>query len=76
MTNAGETKLEPGMCAGFKAGTGDAHHLDNRSDEEVVYLEIGDRTPGDTAVYPDDDIQILRRADGSVSYARKDGTAY
>ena len=26
VTNAGETPLKPGMCAGFKAGTGDAHH--------------------------------------------------
>src|SRR5262245_19899532 len=26
ITDAGETLLDPGMCAGFKAGTGDAHH--------------------------------------------------
>src|SRR5688572_11176248 len=26
-TDFGETVLSPGMCAGFKAGTGDAHHL-------------------------------------------------
>src|SRR3954453_19806630 len=26
-TDAGNTALEPGMCAGFKAATGDAHHL-------------------------------------------------
>ena len=27
VTNTGETPLKPGMCAGFKAGSGDAHHL-------------------------------------------------
>src|ERR1700758_5051383 len=38
VTNAGETPLRPGMCAGFQAGSGDAHHLINRSGREVVYL--------------------------------------
>jgi uncharacterized cupin superfamily protein len=45
VTNAGETSLRPGMCAGFKAGSGDAHHLLNRTEREVLYLEIGDRDP-------------------------------
>jgi uncharacterized cupin superfamily protein len=41
------------MCSGFKAGSGDAHHLINRSGREVVYLEIGERNPADTVIYPD-----------------------
>lgn len=57
ITDAGETPLSPGMCAGFKSASGDAHHLVNRSAEEVVYLEIGDRNLGDAASYPDDDLQ-------------------
>jgi len=76
ITNAGETQLEAGMCAGFRAGTGDAHHLVNRSEEDVVYLEIGDRTKGDESVYPDDDLRVTRTADGNWSYTRKDGSAY
>jgi uncharacterized cupin superfamily protein len=76
ITNAGEIQLEPGMCAGFRAGTGDAHHLVNRSAADVVYLEIGDRTAGDQSVYPDDDLQVTRTADGKWSYTRKDGSAY
>ena len=76
VTNAGETALEPGMCAGFRAGTGNAHHLVNRSEEDVFYLEIGDRTAGDSAVYPDDDLRVVRGADGRLSFTRKDGTAY
>ena len=47
VTDDGETSLSPGMCAGFKAGTGNGHHLVNRTDEDVVYLEIGDRSAGD-----------------------------
>lgn len=58
-TDAGKTQLAPGMCAGFKAGTGDGHNLVNETDTEVVYLEIGDRTSGDTVTYPDDDLQAI-----------------
>ena len=57
VTDAGETPLRPGMCAGFKAGTGDAHHLLNRTGEPVVYLEVGDRAAGDAVSYPDDDLR-------------------
>jgi uncharacterized cupin superfamily protein len=76
VTNAGETQLEPGMCAGFKAGSGDAHHLQNRTLADVLYLEIGDRTPGDGASYPDDDLQAVLGTDGKWRYLHKDGTAY
>lgn len=76
ITNAGEVELEPGMCAGFKAGSGDAHHLVNRSKQDVVYLEIGDRTRGDSATYPDDDMQVMQDAEGNWRYLHKDGTPY
>ena len=75
ITDAGETVLAPGMCAGFKAGTGDAHMLVNRSAEEVHYLEVGDRSADDTASYPDDDLQALR-VDGQWRYTHKDGRPY
>ena len=75
-TNEGATELEPGMCAGFKAGNGDAHHLVNRTKEDVVYLEIGDRTPGDSATYPDEDMQVMQDAQGNWRYLHKDGTPY
>jgi uncharacterized cupin superfamily protein len=64
------------MCAGFKAGSGDAHHLVNRTKEDVVYVEIGDRTPGDSATYPDEDMQVVQDAQGSWRYLHKDGTPY
>jgi uncharacterized cupin superfamily protein len=76
ITDAGETVLEPGMCAGFKAGTGDGHHLVNRSKQAVLYLEIGDRTAGDSAVYPDEDMQVVQDAQGNWRYLHKDGTPY
>jgi uncharacterized cupin superfamily protein len=76
VTNVGETQLRPGMCAGFKAGSGDAHHLLNRTDSDVVYIEIGDRTAGDAGTYPDDDIQAALRADGTWQFTHKDGRSY
>lgn len=74
-TDAGDTTLAPGMCAGFRAGTGDAHQLLNTGDTTVVYLEIGDRSPGDTASYPDDDLQAAQ-VDGRWVFAHKDGRPY
>jgi len=75
ITDAGETILKPGMCAGFKAGVPDGHVLVNRGSEDVVYLEVGDRTPGDTAAYPDDDI-AAEMVDGVWRFSHKDGTPY
>ncbi len=75
ITDAGRTALKAGMCAGFKAGTGDAHQLVNETDEEVVYLEIGDRTPGDAVDYPDDDLAAAR-LEGGWRFVHKDGTPY
>ena len=76
LTDAGETRLAPGMCAGFRSGSGDAHLLVNRSGEDVVYLEVGDRTAADTVTYPDDDIQAILDANGKWQFAHKDGTPY
>lgn len=75
VTDAGETLLEPGLCAGFAAGSGDAHQLINRSDAEVQYLEIGDRTPGDRVTYPDDDL-AAELTDAGWRFTHKDGIAY
>jgi uncharacterized cupin superfamily protein len=65
------------MCAGFKAGTDNGHHLVNRGKTDVHYIEIGDRTPGDGADYPDDDLKVLKSPDGtSRTLVHKDGTPY
>lgn len=74
-SDQGATPLAPGMCVGYPAGGGDANHLVNESDEDVLYLEIGDRTPGDSAVYPDDDLGV-HQADGKWVFTHKDGRPY
>ena len=74
-TDEGPTQLSPGMCAGFKAGTGNGHRLVNETTEDVVYLEIGDRTLGDEGSYPDDDLKASL-VEGQWTFSHKDGTPY
>ncbi|CAO3375109.1 cupin domain-containing protein [Azospirillum argentinense] len=73
VTDAGETILRPGMCAGFPAGRPDGHQLVNRSDEPATYLEVGDRSAGDEAHYPDEDL----RYDGVTDlFTHRDGSPW
>jgi uncharacterized cupin superfamily protein len=74
-TDEGRTQLSPGMCAGFKAGTGNGHCLINETSEEVLYLEVGDRTAGDEGSYPDDDIKALL-VESEWKFFHRDGTPY
>lgn len=74
-TDAGDTRLAPGHCAGFRAGTGNGHHLYNDTQEPVDYLEVGDRSPHDEVTYPDDDL-VARWLDGRWQFFRKNGDAY
>ncbi|MEO6017507.1 MAG: cupin domain-containing protein, partial [Polaromonas sp.] len=74
-TDEGLIQLAPGMCAGFKAGTGNGHSLINETAEDVMYLEMGDRTPGDEGSYPDDDLKAAL-VGGKWRYTKKTGEAY
>ena len=71
-----EFLLSPGDCFGFKANNGIAHQLLNRSSTEVTYIEVGDRTPADAVEYPDDDLALVQKADGTWSVLHKDGSPY
>ncbi len=74
-TDGGRVLLTSGMCAGFKAGSGDAHRLVNETQEEVLYIEVGDRTAGDEASYPDDDIKAML-VNGKWTFTHKNGDPY
>jgi uncharacterized cupin superfamily protein len=74
VTDAGEETLRAGDCAGFKAGSGDGHHLQNRSDREAAYLEIGARQPAqDEVFYSGLDLMVPK---GRAGYTHLDGTPY
>jgi uncharacterized cupin superfamily protein len=75
VTNDGEQTLTTGMAAGFQAASGDGHHLVNRSGGDAVYLEVGDRSAGDEADYPDIDMQV-RYVDGVRKYVHRNGEPY
>lgn len=75
VTDEGEQTLVAGMCAGYPAGKRNGHHFVNRSDAPAQYLEIGTRTDGDNAFYPDDDLLWVETESGTIA-AHKDGKPY
>lgn len=76
VTNVGEQVVRAGMCVGFPANTGDAHHLVNRSGKEAVYIEVGSRHDDDQGYYPDDDLCWLADGKGGVVPGHKTGAPY
>jgi uncharacterized cupin superfamily protein len=75
-TNEGSQTLGPGACAGFAAGSGNAHRFVNRTDTDAFLLVVGDRTPLEEVSYPDIDLHLRIGADGKPVFTRKDGTPY
>ncbi len=75
VTDAGEETLGPGMAAGFPAGKADGHHLINRSDRPVLYLEVGTRAANEVAEYSDIDM-VARKQGGRFVFTRKNGEPY
>ncbi|TCL74046.1 cupin domain-containing protein [Rhizobium sp. BK251] len=67
----GETVLRAGDCAAFPKGTGNGHHMINRSASTAIYLEVGSRSPSDITTCSDIDM-MSSNADGR--FVRKDGT--
>ncbi|MEO0866971.1 MAG: cupin domain-containing protein [Cyanobacteria bacterium J06642_11] len=76
VTDEGETCLTPGMMAGFPAGVANGHHLVNRSKANATYLEIGDRSLGDRAEYPDHDLIAIPQPEGGHCFTHRNGDPY
>jgi uncharacterized cupin superfamily protein len=76
ITDDGEETLRPGMVAGFKAGTSNAHHLVNRSESPARYLEVSNRDDADWGYYPDVDMAYGKDSEGRTILVRKDGTPF
>jgi uncharacterized cupin superfamily protein len=75
VTDAGRQKLKRGMAAGFPAGRADGHQLVNETKKPALYLEIGDRAPGDGATYSEADLAAKLVARKWV-FTHKDGSPY
>ena len=73
--DGGETVLRPGDAAGWKAGVPNGHCLINRSNKDVVFLEIGTRAKTERAQYPDIDLLAVKD-EGGFRYLHKSGEKY
>jgi uncharacterized cupin superfamily protein len=71
--DGGETVLRAGDCAAFPKGSGNGHHLINKSAAVAVYLEVGSRQAADVTFCSDIDM-MSANADGR--FVHKDGTPY
>ena len=71
--DGGETVLRAGDCAAFPKGSGNGHHMINKSNAMAVYLEVGSRQPDDLTTCSDIDM-MSSNADGR--FVHKDGTPY
>ena len=71
--DGGETRLCAGDCAAFPKGSGNGHHLQNRSGSDARYLEVGSRQPQDLTTCSDID---LKSANADGRFVHKDGRPY
>jgi len=77
VTDAGEERMSPGDCAGFKAGVRDGHCLQNRAATDALLLVIGSRIEHDHGEYSDIDMVFLPgRQAGGGGFRRKDGSEF
>ncbi len=68
--------LKPGMCAGFKAGNGNGHHLQNNTGSIATYLEVGSRANSDLVQYSDIDMQAIKEPGKNWRFVKKDGSGF
>ncbi|MDX2145526.1 MAG: cupin domain-containing protein [Rhodospirillaceae bacterium] len=71
ITDAGEQTLSTGMCAGFPKGKKDGHHLVNKSDRPVLYLEVGTNNMPDLIHYPDARLWLYEDEKGRGTFSNK-----
>jgi uncharacterized cupin superfamily protein len=67
----GETVLHAGDCAAFPKGSGNGHHMINRSTRMAVYLEVGSRVYEDLTTCSDID---MKSANADGRFVHKDGS--
>jgi uncharacterized cupin superfamily protein len=69
--DAGEHVLRPGDCAAFPRNDGNGHHVQNRGQEDCVFVVIGAGT-NEGGDYSDIDMRFTPEGD----YVHKDGRPY
>lgn len=66
-----EEILNAGDCTGFKAGEDVAHCIENRSDADVMLLEVGSRIADEKVYYPG--LDLMADNSGANFYYHLDG---
>ena len=69
------TSSRPACAWASSAAVPNAHKLVNRSSAPASYLEVGTRSEGDRAHYPDADMLAVKE-NGKFRLTHKDGTPY
>ena len=73
----GETQLQAGDSCAHPAGDGNAHHLVNKTDEDVTFIIVGTRAPEiDHCTYPEADLDLPPNGTATRQKFHKDGTPY
>jgi uncharacterized cupin superfamily protein len=73
--DTGAHPFRPGMVAGFKAGTGNAHTIKNLSNKEAKFLIVGTRSQVEDVTYPDVDMKAVKTT-GTYAITRRDGSSF
>lgn len=55
-----ERALKPGDHIWFEAGVAVAHHIENRSSDNLKYLVFGERNEGDIVYYPENRVMMVK----------------
>ena len=74
--DGGEVVLRAGDCAGWKAGVANGHCLVNKSDIDVVFIEIGTRAPTEQVPLSGCRSASAARIDNGAHFTRKNGESY
>ena len=75
VTNDGEQTLRPGCAPAIRPARRTGTTSSTAARARATYLEVGNRTDGDNAFYPDDDLMWVEDENG-VFAAHKDGRRY
>jgi uncharacterized cupin superfamily protein len=73
-SDSGEAILSPGDACCWPKGVANGHQVVNRSAAPCSFLVVGIRAPADRVHYSELDKLYVRRADGSESRTRRDGS--
>lgn len=61
-----EHELREGDHLCFLAGEPTPHHIENQSSDNFKFLVFGERNPGDTLVYPNGPVMLVKAAGGAL----------